>query len=266
MSLIENIDRDDDEGLKKIITSYNFERWKKASDELYSPDDALTVWRGVKETQPHLSPEKDLTFVSPSANYPTHEARLFVDEREARTGKVHFITGDYAEIDASELLRELEGLQDDRCQFEFRKWDAANLPLELGSTDVLWDRRGWLWHLANTVGSLSIRHLYAIETDSMEQDKLNNDLRIFKIRRKIRESMLKYRALLKEGGVLILDSDPGKKIGFEEDSSEAEIQKAFVDLKMNFWQSDWLKKLFDVEYVGEGKHRVLVLKKKTELK
>lgn len=65
-------------------------------------------------------------------------------------------------------------------EFQYFRWDAEHLPVRNNSVDMIWDRKGWLWHCANKkdVG----RFLATID---------------------------QYRNLLKDGGCIVVDNIAG---------------------------------------------------------
>lgn len=119
--------------------------WKFDSDKLFGPKEAVAVW-GVLSDYGIVPPaSEDLVFVSPTANIPTHEIAIWQEDSKIRKGSSLFLAGDILSLNPSKLLQSTAPVSPSR-RFHYFQWDAEALPLNPGSVDVLWDRKGLVWH------------------------------------------------------------------------------------------------------------------------
>lgn len=239
--------------------------WKEDSDRLFGPGEALVIWWFMQKAG--LIPDRaaGIVFLSPTANIPTHELTMWQTDSLTRKGKSLFLVGDLLpELDPRAFLGQSDLSDGKGHRLAFFRWDAETLPIKPNSADIIWDRKGWVWHLA---------------ADIKDNARL---VRAFK----------KYQRLLKSGGSLILDANdrfdeylekisltercrftrqmyldnmgafpksrpsqyyPGSPIGQYERSTVEQIDRLNFDL----WAE--LENLFNIQDIGEGifKHRVL---------
>lgn len=204
-----------------------YANWKK--EERFPSFEALDVWKNVKRLFLHEK-QSSFVFVSPTANYPTHEIEIFRSEAFERKGHVTFLVGDIADLNPKVEISQIKRLLGEKNKFIYFKWDARNIPVKEDTVDAIWDRRGWIWYCAKLLEN-----------------------------RETIESLQRYHKILKKGGVVILDADHDQganKYGHSTD----EVVRLMVD--ENFWDNEEIKNMFDIHNVGEGLKRVLVLVKK----
>lgn len=156
--------------------------WKRSSDKLFGPNEAIAVYQLL--TQKGFIPDlsQSFTFLSPTSSYPSHELVTWEHDSNLRTGSNLFLAGDMREINLGTQKPILISTSDEYShRFNFFRWDAENLPFANGSVDIIWDRKGWLWHLSEHIGNAD-RLLRTLES---------------------------YRRLLKAGGCIVTDNIMG---------------------------------------------------------
>lgn len=242
--------------------------WKEDSDKLFGPRKAAVVWKLMQNAGLIPPYENGLVFVSPTANIATHELAIWQRDSSQREGKNLFLIGDLLPgLDPKPVLGGQDISDDKGHRLAFFRWDAESLPVKPNSVDVIWDRKGWVWHLA---------------ADIKSNPRL---IRTFR----------NYHHLLKPGGSLVLDANdqfdhyvatlsrrdrciymkrmyldnigslpksrpsqfyPGLPIGQYERSTVNQIDRLDPDL----WTD--LEKYFRIQDIGRGvfKHRVLIKK------
>lgn len=249
--------------------------WKEDSDRVFRPEDAVLVWHQLRDLG-FLPPQgQSITFISPSANIPTHEAAIFeVEKRFRNQGEdIEFITGDLAHISGELLIKHLPKPELNAI-FTYQRWDAENLPLDPNSANVIWDRKGYFWHCAEW-----------IRENKQSPERLMAILR-------------EYQSILKPGGIIVIDAVPFHSIlevlkpnnikpfinailkqamsshyrgvspsqmlpdthGQYEESTVQQIDKLSKRLGHNIWED--IGKYFEIVDVGAGLYKVRVLRKK----
>lgn len=163
-------------GRRGMFSEYS---WKADSDRFFGPTQAVEVWGLLSDAGLSPSIDSDLVFVSPTANIPTHEVAIWQAGSATRRGSNLFLCGDMLPIKPNHILKQTFLLGSSEHRFCYFRWDAEALPLRPGSVDVIWDRKGWLWHCAE---------------DS--RDKL-----------RLAEAFRSYYDLLKGNGCLVLDNN-----------------------------------------------------------
>ncbi|TSC85971.1 MAG: hypothetical protein G01um10147_1038 [Microgenomates group bacterium Gr01-1014_7] len=152
--------------------------WKEDSDILFTPNDAVYVWRLLHKAGIIPNTQKDLVFISPSANQPTQEAAIWLDERKRDRPRTTFLAGDLLQTNPYCLMQAVQPLQNENHKFAYFRWDAEYLPVAPNSADIIWDRKGWIWHCVNDL-----------------KDKT-----------RLRNTFDAYWNILKPGGSLVLDN------------------------------------------------------------
>lgn len=171
---------------EKIMKSYGPKNiilegsWKTDSDKFFGPKEAVEVWRMLKNSGLVPGENEDIVFVSPTANTPTHETAIWQEENKTRSGSSTFLVGDLLPIDPKSVIEAANIPDDTQNKFTYFHWDAEALPIQNNSVDVIWDRKGWVWHA-----------VYNFQ-DSERLDKAFKD----------------YHELLKPGGIIVLDANP----------------------------------------------------------
>lgn len=199
--------------------------WKE--QELFSPEDAVVVWENVKQAL-NITPETDITFLSPTSNAPTHEFAILQHEAPIHTGNIEIITSDVVEdLYPKSLLEEAAQYTNDHIHFSFSDQTPAGYPhMPDGAIDVLWDRKGYLWHTTDP-----------------------------------KKALEEFDRLLAPGGALVIDADYGTDEGGGSilDSTNMRLEAMGENNPLN---SAEVKAKFDTFMVGEGKYRVRILRKK----
>jgi hypothetical protein len=237
-------------------------RWKARADGLYGADDVRKTFDALSAAGVIPPPDKDFVFVSASSNLPTHERLIFDADQQTRRGKVRFIAGDISEIEAP---ADLKSVTTKTGSFQFFRWDAERLPVAPASVDLVWDRKGWLWHNATT----------------------------FQKPARWLASLMAYAATLKPGGAVVIDHPPGwtelkrhdygsigalDEPGVREAAERAskatgktvapqfepstvdQVDRMAWETGTNVWQL--VAQHFEIIDVGEGASRMRILKKK----
>ena len=153
---------------------YQPEAWKQDSDKLFTPEQVRGLYHEMAERKIIPDKDQDFVFVSPTANIPTHERTFFEEDQKERKGRGTFLVGDISRlnVDAADFQKISE-----TGVFQYFRWDAEYLPIKNGSVDMLWDRKGWLWYLAE-----------------------KNDSQRFM------ETIQQYYDLLRDGGCVVVDN------------------------------------------------------------
>jgi len=120
-------------------------RWKEESDSIFFGKEwAKEVAQLFKDDILTDRPGK-VTILSPTANSGSNEADIF-DEIK-RSNNVHFIAGDIADVALDRRI--LNGAGPD-----YARLDALNLPFKNNSVDIIFDKKGLLWHACvDSIGS-----------------------------------------------------------------------------------------------------------------
>lgn len=235
-----------DEVIQKIKELYSdpSNRWKERYDRVFGPTQAVQVWREIRKMGILPDVTRDLTFISPTSNIPTHEIAIWRDEISQRTGTTRFLIGDLISIPSiGRQLEEIKPYLSDNHRFNYLQWNAEQLPVENQSVDVIWDRKGWLWHCAN------------IEIAS-ERKGYVDTLRTRQVRRKkLQEALSEYNRILRVGGMIIIDS---ADYWYEEFFELSTVTMVNERADRNFWSD--LGNGYTMEDIGEGdlKTRILI--------
>lgn len=217
----------------KYSTSEDIHSWKLESDMITTPEMMLQSWQSLKAQGILPSFESDLIFVSPTANYPTHEVAIYKNEITERQGKILFLVGDISDVNPSPLLHENQIQNNQYQQFHYFKWNANALPISNQSVDVIWDRKGWLWHLAENAKFLSEGEGRQMVLSAFDQ----------------------YFQLLSNKGVLIVDATTSTQQA--EISTVQLLSDLFKDDK-----GDILGDRFDIIDISDGKQKFRVFRLK----
>lgn len=220
--------------VKRRIFSIYTDRhlWKLNSDEHFTPEVVRGVYRNLAEAGIIPPPEKDFLFVSPTANVPTHETTFFYEDQKTRTGKAAFLVGD---ICPTPLCPESISKKTDTGSFQYFRWDAETLPIKPEVADMIWDRKGWLWHAARDLSPE--RFILALH---------------------------RYYEILKTGGSLVIDyaDKAATKAGLEFEASTVKVIRECQTPKSPDLE-DTIRIMFATKVVGSGLGRVKVMRKRT---
>lgn len=202
--------------------------WKEK--EIFSPQDAVVVWQSVNCVI-NFNPNEDFRFASPTSNYPSHELEILKYEANLfpnRSSKFIMLTGDLSNVDASQAIEEASRISNKNYMLSFKQGDADDLPVEDESLDLLWDRKGRMWHVTGKRDALGV--------------------------------LERYYAYLKPGGVIVLDADLGTPDnGLVLPSTEQRVRDK---CGQKFWMNKHLQQLYDMKLVGLGRTKILLLIKK----
>ena len=244
---------------------YRKGKWKEDTDHIVGPEVIRGIYHELSNAGYVPPPERDFIFVSPTANIPTHEITFFHEDQRFRKGHALFLAGDISDVavDRSDIRRDEE-----QGIFQYFKWDASNMPVRGGSVDMLWDRKGWLWHAAYT-----------------------------KRPKQFLESLENYHRLLKDNGCVVVDAIPGyfqelNRMSLSKELKNSilfvlgylnirkvrpaelfrpgvdQFEESTVDLidvmggkrYGRVWEK--IDTMFDVEFIGQGVGTVCVMRKK----
>lgn len=250
----------------EILKAYGTtSRWKQRADRFFKPGNAVNVYRGLAQAGFIPSPEKDFVFVSPTANKPTHEHAIFEEDSKTRTGRGTFLTGDMCDVGPEGTFTRRGRVKNSR--FRFKKLDAESLAIRPGRVHCLWDRKGWLWHLA----------------DNGDAERLI-------------QTLDSYAVLLAENGIVVTDFSPeyrrtmmsltdaelraarfryrANRLGVwdgpiypEHVEGEFEPSTVWKIMELNKQYPQVVPELearFDIFKIGKGPERVAVFRKKSE--
>lgn len=128
--------------------------WKQYSDKIYKPQDAVISWKNILRSGLISEEQKRLLFISASSHIPTHEKAIFQSDQLDNPGRMTMVAGDIRNIDKQDVYP--EGLPN---QFKMVRWDATHLPIDENLADVVWDRKGVLFHKARDEGGMGVLDL-----------------------------------------------------------------------------------------------------------
>lgn len=147
--------------------------WKIENDSVITSDVVSSIIQDLVSEGVISRLSDHFVFLSPTANIPTHEITCF--EYITQTLKVPstFIAGDICEypLNTDHIYRENEG-----SSFQYVRLDAQQLPIRDSSVDLIWDRKGWLWHVSR----------------SYDQEQILN-------------ALMEYYRVLRPGGAIVID-------------------------------------------------------------
>ncbi len=217
--------------------------WKEQADAQFGPEDAVVVWNQLRSNNLLPPLEQELIFVSPTANIPTLERAIYMNELAHGRNKAKFFVGDIAvlnrvNIDAAigDVRGNPKDINKDSSNFFYFRWDADNLPIQDGIVNAIWDRKGWIHHIATSQAQFTAEERLIL----------------------VKEALDKYKKALNKDGVIILDAN--NEVKPDETMSTTKTLDVFIGPRVF---SD-IQKDFTLDYVGEDKNRVLVLKPKHE--
>lgn len=242
--------------------------WKEDSDKLFGPSQAVAVWTNLKDKGFIPDDTKNIVFVSPNANLPTHEVAIWQTDQETRKGKSLFLASDMLNIQTTgtdQFLRKVCSYQSPQSRFQYFLGDVERLPIQAGKVDVLWDRKGLLWHLAFRC----ITNMDAYEAN--------------KLRFRLQMTFGIYGLLLRPKGCLVIDSIDGFKDylqGLNDEEGLREVtdhrpsimfpnapgqyEPSTVDHITDAYPQIWdrLSTVYDIEDIGLGTLKTRVLRKR----
>jgi len=224
--------------LKELKNKYQeggfWDDWKERGDNYFGPSEARKAY-DLLRAQGVIPPEGEFNFLSPSANIASHERCIFERDRECSPDRArHFVCTDLCESIVKKVQFTLseEG-------FEYYAANVFEQKHPKGYFDVIWDRRGALWH-----------------SEPASRKVL----------------MKKYYEWLKQGGSIVIDSDHkfnGKVRlrGFE--LCTAEVMLFAINRSLDISESVPVPEYFNdivsgfskVESIGSGKNAMMVIRK-----
>jgi SAM-dependent methyltransferase len=233
--------------------------WKTYSDKKFSPLDAKIVFRNLQDSGIIPPAQKDFTFLSPTANTATHERAMWEEDKNTRTGKSTFVVGDL-----SVLIRKQPLDTDSNHLFQSIYLNAFQLPLGNGCIDLIFDRKGWIWHCAANI----------------------------EYRQYLLPTLAEYQRVLAPGGSIVFDAMQGfskdayamlrtRCLQIEDDQlygrkpqftpnqlfyrDVSQYEESTLDLLM-LRSTEWMKILqrFTYQPIGRGAHQIAVLTPKTD--
>lgn len=237
--------------------------WKEASDTLFGPEHAIEVWQRIESEELLPPPSQHLVIVSAASHIPTHERALFTHIAETRPGGCTFFAEDIQNPKHWSATDQAVAtpIHTPTSDFQFIQSDARNIPVARGSVDVLFDRKGWIWHASN-VNTLNTKRVFT--------------------------AFEHYYQLLKPGGILVVDAISGFReyleqlteeqqnrilasIGKNMDPREVyenppgQFEPSTVEMLDIYTPRIWarIEPLYEMHDIGEGQLRVRVLTKRT---
>jgi hypothetical protein len=98
----------------------------------------------------NLPSEGKILFMSVASNFPSHEAAIHNYAQKGR--EITTLAGDIGRVITKETLTSLLDPPENNSRFHFFRWDAQKMQFKKeaveNTVNVLWDRRGVLWHQA----------------------------------------------------------------------------------------------------------------------
>lgn len=233
------------QGIKKLYSDPS-NLWKERYDKVFGPTQAVQVWLQIRQNGLLPDARGNLTFLSPTSNVPTHEIAIWKEEISQRVGTTRFLVGDLVSIPSiGKQLEEVKPYLSDNHKFDYFQWNAEQLPVGNQSVDVIWDRKGWLWHCAN------------IKIASEEKSDAIDILRTRRtVRKKLQKAFSEYNRILRVGGILVIDQ---VDYWYEEFFEPSTVTMIDEHAGRDFGP---LKKAYTIKDIGEGdfKTRILIRK------
>lgn len=237
--------------------------WKAESDALITPEVIREIYHLLKDKGAIPPAENEFIFVSPTANIPTHEATLFTEDSHTRTGSSKFFVGDISRV---EVPLDDVSKKTANGTFQYFRWDAEHLPLKDETVDVIWDRKGWLWHLAMDGSSNKVLKAFtqyyrllkpggSIVVDAILENPRAMKSVIAITRTAIKELSFKLRGKKFQPS----DTQPYEQRQYEPSTIWA--LRTHMSGEMSIRRE--LQYMFDITYVGEGRARVCVFTKRS---
>lgn len=223
--------------------------WKEDTDELITPDVITQIYTLLYLEGFIPSFNKDFIFLSPSSHIPTNEEQIFELDATQRRRKGLFIVTDLRHISFP-----TPALKKNNSHFAMLQANVNRLPFLSNSVDMIWDRKGGIWHSYNFWYPFSVYKLLS-----------------------------KYHRLLKPGGVVVLDALEGRPTlrvrsisdvirilqlseirpsDLFEATEQYESSSAEVFDHLPKKEQRKIKKYFTQKIIGEKKTRVMVLQKR----
>jgi hypothetical protein len=245
--------------------------WKLESDQIITPEVIDRIYDHLRSYRILPAPHLPLTFVSPTANIPTHELSFFNKDSETRTAESLFLVGDISSLPLEPTQKQE---QRGNKTLQYFRWDAHELPLSPQSVDIIWDRKGWLWHILsekNEVLMIETMKNYfellrpngAIVIDSIQdfERKMRDFYKKKGLSRAlyvlIRASGAKVNLLPKITPSMVV---PLKETLQGEDSTNELLRQRMQDCK-SFAQL--INENFTIESLGWKEHEIVVLQRRT---
>lgn len=240
--------------------------WKEGSDKLFGAEEVHALYSEMVAQGIVPKPDGDFTFVSPTANVPTHETAFFEADQKVRQGQSRFLVGDISEnpLEETQIQQSTE-----TGAFQYFRWDAEHLPIRSASVDMIWDRKGWLWHTANAnkpelfIKALTDYELLLKQGGCIVIDDIGTfeeTMRRMPIHRQILGVFLfllqaanirptRYEEVFAGSGALEYEDSTTRVIGTMDEKNNTRVLRQFSDR-------------FDFLSVGTGAGRMLVMRKK----
>lgn len=222
--------------LKRMYTTIGRlpENWKTKADQTIDERviDAIGEQLYAFDVMPSL--DQDVVFLSPSANTGTHEEQLFHKDIQRRNGKSVFIVGDISSLEIPDD-RKQKNIQEGKGRFLYVQMNGNELPIRDEAINVLWDRKGNLWHIA------------AENTEKSYDDLI--------------AAIEHYRKKLTRDGSIVIDAIP-QEISAESSTIEESTISKFNKLKRSKELWEYIHTHFEVMELGRGLSSIVVFKKK----
>lgn len=249
-------------------------KWKVASDRKLGPDCIQHIVTNLIEAGVWPSSRQPMVVLSPTANVPHHELQLWKYAQQIHYAPVTVLASDLINhCQSGEQVSQRAG----QHTFQYLQADAALLPICNGSVDILWDRKGWLWHLADTqqVDSLQDTLLQykqklkpqgaividAISTLDVERWRIYLSALVLVLGL----PFLAVLPLLQPNMLKVLPQEVVQFDRFLLNQYEQSTWQLFKELGAYTSFMDWLHEHFFIVALGDGKERVTVLRPKSTI-
>lgn len=228
--------------------------WKEHADKITTPAVIAEIYKSLYEMGviPEYSRQKPFVLVSYGSNIPTYE-RLFFDldtqKREART---HIVAVDKLPIPETILSQLIvnpnnqEQINSGKIQssFTFVQGDEETRSVGLGKADVIMNFRASLYY--------DLKPLFY-------DPKNEHGYRKGELIDNAKKTLKKYYNELNETGAVVVDGQTDEKV-----LVATTMVISTGDLLVKFRKDLGIDELFELEFIGEGKSKVLVLKKRVK--
>ena len=253
----------------ELIRSYElggiYSDWKNLADHKFGTLESQKVYDNLDACGIIPKKNENLVFISPSASIPTHEFAMWQKDSSTRIGKNNFLIGDISQINPVSVTQRTNF--SNHYIFQYLRMDAEAMPFPDNFADIIWDRKGALWHKA-------------YESENLEQ---------------VLELLLKYHEILKPGGSVVIDAIDGfaehlKSLSHVDlrrmirnrhecklrniplnfsnylPKDIPQFEESTVDLirqiDPNFHNNNTIKSKFKIKEIGKNKLKICVFKKK----
>ena len=206
--------------------------WKNVSDRRFGKKEIAQVISLLNEKKllpTNTDDALNFSFVDVSANKPTHPLSFLEElKRIMPHKKIRVIAGDML---ANDLMKTFSKTMQQRTKvtdnFSYICWDGRSLPVKPNSADVIFDRKGCLWHS--------------------------------KTRKEIIDSINHFYSILKKNGFILTDSIEAPFLQIEM-STISRIKGIFKESNLSGTRRRF--PLFDIFDIGDPGNKMTVFKKK----